>query len=501
MPSEPTATPASVSARELPDYWPIGGWRTSTPEEQGIDSEKLADMLAHIQEQALDIDSVTVIRNGTMVLDATLGLFPPDSKHIIHSCTKSIISALIGIAIDQGYIESVQQPVQDLFPERSVANLTADKEAMTLEHVLMMATGLNCRDSYLYRWRGLNKMRQSPDWVQFVLDLPMAEEPGTRFEYCNSASFLLSAIIQETTGMTALEFARENLFAPLGISDVAWPANPQGINIGWGELRLRPHDMAKIGYLYLNQGMWDGEQVIPSAWIRASTREHISAETLQDGYGYQWWIDASGVYMALGYAGQYIVVLPEKDMVVVFTSDLPENHFFVPNILTESFIIPAAASAEALPPNPDGVARLQALIEEVGQLQVIPQPVPTPPAIAESILGETYVMEQNPIGVRSFSIVRQEGDEMVLRATYEGDVELEVRIGLDGVPRLSPGSWEMPMAYTGGWEGESGFIAELDELGNLTQVRVEYHFEGDNVTATISGDLNMVIQGKRADAP
>jgi len=164
---------------------------------------------------------------------------------------------------------------------------------MTLEHVLTMATGLKCQDSYLYRWRGLRQVERSEDWVQFMLDLPMAEEPGTRFEYCNGASFLLSAIIQETTGMSALEFANEHLFGPLGIIDVTWSSNPQGITIGYSGLRMTPHDMAKIGYLYLNEGQWDGEQVVPAKWVKASTREHISA-TLEDGYGYQWWKGPGG---------------------------------------------------------------------------------------------------------------------------------------------------------------------------------------------------------------
>ena len=127
-------------------------------------------------------------------------------------------------------------------------------------------------------------MRGSSDWVQFVLDLPMVEAPGTRFEYCNSASFLLSAIIQETTGMTALDFAEEYLFGPLGIEDVIWPTSPQGINIGWGEMRLKPHDMAKFGYLYLNQGRWDDQQIVSVDWVTISTKKQISG-TLFDGYG------------------------------------------------------------------------------------------------------------------------------------------------------------------------------------------------------------------------
>ncbi|MCP4543240.1 MAG: serine hydrolase [Chloroflexi bacterium] len=339
-----TEQPSHTSASE--SYWPTQGWRTSTPEEQGVDSEMLDEMFETIQEQGYGIDSVTVIRNGHMVADATFRSFQPDSRHIIHSCTKSIVSALIGIAIDEGYIESVDQPILDIFSERTVANLDVDKEAMTLEHVLMMASGLECRDSYLYRWAGIREMQRSDDWVQFMLDLPMAEPPGTRFEYCNGGSFLLSAIIQETTGMTAAEFADERLFGPLGISDVRWPSNPNGITIGWGDLRMRPHDMAKIGYLYLNEGRWDGEQIVPADWVATSTRKHISA-TLQDGYGYQWWVTGDAdrqrprVYMALGYAGQFIFVVPEKALVVAVTSNLRDQDFYLPQQLLNDFVIPA----------------------------------------------------------------------------------------------------------------------------------------------------------------
>ncbi|MGD9030380.1 MAG: serine hydrolase domain-containing protein, partial [Anaerolineae bacterium] len=177
--------------------WPTETWPTSTPEEQGMDSQRLAEMLETIRKRGYGIDSVTVVRNGAIVADATVYPFEPGSRHIIHSCTKSIVSTLIGIAIDQGYLEGVGQRLVDIFPDRSVAYLDADKQAITLEHLLFMASGLECRDSYLYRWRGLREMSQSEDWVQFMLDLPMAEPPGTRFEYCNGGSFLLSAIIQQ----------------------------------------------------------------------------------------------------------------------------------------------------------------------------------------------------------------------------------------------------------------------------------------------------------------
>ena len=361
-----TKAEGSKMSSEKNTYWPTEGWRESTPEEQGIDSEILAKMFETIQEQNHAIDSVTVVRHGYLVTDAAIYPFRPDSKRVVNSCTKSVVSALIGIAIDQGHIESVEQPLLDFFPDRSVANLDARKQAMTLEDVLMMTTGLRCRDSYLYDWRGLDQMRATDDWIQFMLDLPMTKAPGSRFEYCNGASFLLSAIIQETTGMTAQAFAEEYLFTPLGISDVAWPENPQGISIGWGGIEMRPRDMAKIGYLYLNEGRWDDEQIVPAEWVKASTQKHIPA-TLQDGYGYQWWIADDGVYMALGYAGQYILVAPEKEMVVVFTGDLAERDFYTPQNLLNDFIIPAAKSPAPLPANPDGVAQLEALIDALAK--------------------------------------------------------------------------------------------------------------------------------------
>ncbi len=402
-----------------------------------MDSEMLGDLLTAIQTRLYDIDSVTVVRNGYLVFDVTFFPFQPDSKHRLFSATKSITAALVGIAIEQGYIESAQEPVLDLFPGRTAATLTAEKEAMTLENVLTMTTGLQCEDSDKFGFRGRDEMRQSPDWVQFMLDLPMAEEPGARFEYCNGASFLLSAVVQEATGTNALEFAEKHLFAPLGISDVVWPSNPQGITFGAAELRMRPHDMAKIGHLFLNEGLWDGEQVVSSAWVTASTRKHISAEG--DGYGYQWWVDESGIYYARGVAGQFIVVVPEEDMVVVFTSDMIANTHG-PRNLVDEFIVPAAESRTSLPANPDGVARLQTLTQNAARPEATPEPVPPPPAIAEQVLGQTYILEKNVTAWESITLVGQDGDEVLLRMTMDEtgpSSEVEIPLGLDGVQRLS----------------------------------------------------------------
>ena len=327
-----------------------------------MDSVRLAEMLNVIGVEEYNIDGLVVVRHGYLVAEAYMYPFMPGEKHIVYSCTKSVVSALVGIAIDQGHISSVEQPLPQLFPGRTPANSDPRKHAMTLEHVLTMTTGLDCRDSYLYRWQGLHEMERSGDWVQHVLDLPMVDEPGRRFEYCNGASFLLSALLQEKTGLNALNFAQQFLFDPLGIKEVRWLSNPHGVTIGWSDLYMTPRDMAKIGYLYLHRGQWDGRQIVSADWVASSTKKHTAA-TLEDGYGYQWWVASDDLYMALGYAGQFIFVLPAHDLVVVFVSSLPEQDFYVPQRLLEDYVVSAIRSDKPLADNPTGVRRLQSQIE------------------------------------------------------------------------------------------------------------------------------------------
>jgi len=350
-------TPASAT------NYPADGWPISTPEEQGLQSEKLAEMMAHIQKNNFHIDSILIVRNGHLVLDAYFYPFSKQQKHQIYSCTKSIMSALIGIAIDKGYIQHVDQPIRDFFPDKAFGNDDL-KKSITLETLLTMTSGLKCRDSYPYRWWGFFDMRASDDWAQFVLDLPMDAAPGEKFEYCNGVSYLLSAIIQNTTKMKTLDFARKHLFEPLGITDVEWERSPQGIDIGYGEMWLKPHDMTKIGWLYLNKGRCGQKQIVPAAWVEDSTRGQINA-TVCDRYGYQWWVDSGGYYAAVGHRGQRIFVVPGKNLVAVFTGT--GGRALISKNLLDFYIIPAAASPDALPPNTQGQTRLDALVKSAAR--------------------------------------------------------------------------------------------------------------------------------------
>ena len=340
-------------------YWPQAQWRTASPESQGMSSRVLAGLFHAVEKDEHEIDSVIIVRNGYVILESYSRHQEPHFRHQIHSCTKSVVSALVGIAIDEGYIESVDQSVLELFPEKFSNIEDGDKEKITLRHLLMMATGLACEDSVRHGFKGLKEMWQSEDWVQYMIDLPLRETPGTRFEYCNGASALLTAIIQKTTGMSGLEFARRHLFTPLKIEDVHWKSR-HGVTIGYSDLTMRPLDMARFGYLFLHDGRWNNHEIISDEWVSESTQKQIStAQT--DGYGYQWWVMDPDRYGARGAHGQRIFVLGDKDMVVVFTGSLKEPKTLIPETLLQNFIIGAIRSDNPLPENPRSWERLKAM--------------------------------------------------------------------------------------------------------------------------------------------
>jgi len=204
----------------VPDYWPTAGWRSSTPEAQGIDSGKLADLLLTIREQNVQIHSLLIIRHGYVVLDATFYPYDGKTPHNVASVTKSLMTTLIGIASDQGKL-ALDDKMVSFFPHRTIASLDPRKQNITVRHLASMSSGLDCAAEP--DEPTLKEMVASPDYVQFVLDREVAWEPGTQFVYCSPAIHMLSPILQQAAGMTTLDFARHNLFEPLGfeISEAA----------------------------------------------------------------------------------------------------------------------------------------------------------------------------------------------------------------------------------------------------------------------------------------
>jgi CubicO group peptidase (beta-lactamase class C family) len=328
---------AALDEAQYEPYWPTEGWRTSPAEAQGVNSDRLSEMFEYIDEQRVDIDSVVVIRNGYIIAEQYYPPYSQDDPHVIYSCTKSFMSALIGIAIAEGHIEGVEETVIGFFPEKKFDNLDARKTEMILEDLLTMRSGL----AWVEGWPAYQGLASSLAAISYVMDMKMSDTPGDVFNYCSGCSHVLSGIIQETTGMNTLDFAQDRLFEPLGISNVNWETDRSGIpNGGWG-LFLTPWDMAKFGYLYLHNGFWDGEQIVPEVWVRASVDRGENVELGVD-YGYQWWVyPEKNFFAAQGLAGQKIIVIPDLDMVIVFTADLENTD--IEWDLVENWIIPAAS--------------------------------------------------------------------------------------------------------------------------------------------------------------
>jgi len=271
-----------------PAYWPTIGWQSSTPEGQGFDSAKLAEGLQEIKQNGTRVHSILIVRDGLVLLDAYFYPYDGSYYHDLASVTKSVMTTLIGIAADQGKLE-LDQPMLSFFSDRTIANRDARKESITVRHLTAMTSGFEV--DLVDDENTAIEMRASDDWVQFSLDRPVVAEPGTRFAYDSASIHLLSAILQQATGMTAAEYAEANLFEPLGITNFYWPADATGYTRGWGDLALHPHDAAKIGFLFLHQGQWESSQVVSREWVKTATDAHISTGRDEDEYyGYGWWV-------------------------------------------------------------------------------------------------------------------------------------------------------------------------------------------------------------------
>jgi CubicO group peptidase (beta-lactamase class C family) len=321
--------------KTLPTYSPTMGWRTAKPSGVGLKTEILTNMITDIKASTTQTRSSLIVKDGYLVVEEYYLSYSKNDKQHLYSCTKSVVSTMIGIAISEGKIKGVTEKLPDLLPTESMEPWMRN---ITLENLLTMSAGLP-GDDWLYDFQGLNEMLSSPDPLKYALTRQKLFEPGSRFEYTDAVSHILSCIITEKTGISAAQYAEKMLFKPLGITDYSWTSDPQGRNWGYAQLRLRTTDMAKIGLLFLNEGTWDDKQLLPTSWVQEATKHRIDANLL-NGYGYQLWIDDNGWYTALGYQGQFIMVFPKLNIVAVLTGGTPETYNY--NIqLADRFIIPA----------------------------------------------------------------------------------------------------------------------------------------------------------------
>jgi CubicO group peptidase (beta-lactamase class C family) len=307
-------------------------WPRSTPEQQGLDSNRLTRLVEIIREgtEFPDLHSLLIVRNGSLVVEEYFGQYSGDKLHTLQSVSKSFTSALIGIAIERGDIMGVDEKILDFFTSmRIIKNMDKRKASMRLVDLLTMRSGTDYHEEGAESPHStLNSLESG--WDQFYLDRPMIHDPGTHFQYDSGGVILMSSMLKDRTGLHADGYAQKYLFKPLEITKVRWIKNREGHPHTGGGLHLIPRDMAKFGLLYLNNGGWEGKQVVPAHWVKESVQKHVNLIRRDPGivgYGYLWWLlspdpDGAGkelIYAAMGFRAQYIFVVPEHDMVVVVT--------------------------------------------------------------------------------------------------------------------------------------------------------------------------------------
>jgi len=320
------------------------GWQVADITAEGFDTQKILDMMDRVVNENYEgIDSVAIVKNNKLLLywftnreldqfDGWIGNTDRE-RHVLHSTSKSFTSALVGIAIDQGFIASTQVKFYDLFSYESYANWDPRKMEMMLEDVLTMRLGLQWDEwslPYTDRNNDLVALNNAHiDWAKALLDLPMVNDPGTVFTYNTAATNAIGQAVQNATGMPLSQFANLNLFFPMQITNAEWGRTPTNLPVGGSGLFLRTRDLAKFGQLYLNNGSWQGQQLISANWIADTVVRRVdisSWATYSEAYGFQWWLDdldykgqVVETWVTSGYGGQYLFVVPSLDLVVAFT--------------------------------------------------------------------------------------------------------------------------------------------------------------------------------------
>jgi CubicO group peptidase (beta-lactamase class C family) len=321
------------------------GWQTASLAEVGLNQAVIERMMINVKKLNYgQIDSVAIVKNGYLVHEGYLNIGLPNRLHELRSLTKGVISILTGMAIDQGYIGSVDDEMMQYFNGYdSIARWDEKKNDIKIKHLLTMSSGMSCDDTSIFSPGREGNLFQSEDWVKFFLDLPLSESPGVGFSYCAASVATLSGIIQKATGELGADFARDNLMSPLNIEKYLWNQSKNGLLHPNG-LFLKTRDIAKLGQLMLN-GRWNGTQLLSQEWVQAASA-HQHTDIDGDSLGYLWWRlkhnDIDYYYMH-GKGGQTVMIIPSESMVITITASN-----FSSNALSQNFQLIAEGIIPAL---------------------------------------------------------------------------------------------------------------------------------------------------------
>ena len=458
------------------------------------------------------LDSLLITRHGKIVTEAYYAPYEAGIPHAVNSVTNAIISTLTAIAWKDGLLDTPDHKVLDFFDPHDIANLGDRKEAITVQNLLDMTSGLDWTEGLTFFSSPL-AMEQSPNWVKYVLDRGMPDAPGEVFYYNSGNAHVLSAILTKLTGTTAFDYAKAKLFGPLGIEDVYWRQDPQGNSCGGYGLYLESRDMAKIGHLYLRDGVWEGKQLIPQAWIDQITHATVDMpDTWEPGLRYSnffWALPDKHVYMAVGFHRQVIMVFPDLDIVAVTTA---RGNYSLSEFA--DLVTAAVRSDTELAGNPAG-AKLLANKLLAASTQKSTEVGPAS-SLSAAISGKVYKFPPNGLRIKSLSLFLADAWPHYDLETYPRGATASLKfsgpIGFDGhyqngelvyhgfsdrfegSPRVT--------AAKGTWQGENTLLIRRLELGQGEPAeRWTLMFFGDKLSllAQFPEDPEIVIEGQTGE--
>jgi CubicO group peptidase (beta-lactamase class C family) len=464
----------------------------STPEREGISSTAILAFV-NAADSAIDaMNSVMIVRHGRVIAEGWWSPYDARTAHVLYSLSKSFTSTAVGLAVAEGKL-SLDDPVLKFFPGDAPDSVTANLRSMRVRDLLRMNTGQVTEAPML----STDPAYSGQTWVHRFLAHPVPYKPGTHFLYNSPATYMLSAIVQKTTGQKVLDYLEPRLFRPLGIDRPTWVESPQGIDAGAYGLNARTEDIAKLGLLYLQRGMWNGARILPAAWVDEATARQTSngsspTSDWDQGYGYQFWRSRHG-YRGDGAFGQYMLILPEYDAVVAITSGVRDMQS-VMNLVWDRLL--PAMGKDSLAPNPVAERALRA---KLGALTVRTAAGRATSPLAAKVSRRWYTLAENDRGLRAIALDLSSRTPAILVRGGErreaGGERREVRtpfaIGAwkrsatgfaNGLPRLLAVPAQPAVALSGGWTADSVFTLKIVAPETPFYSTLVFAFHGDAVS-------------------
>ena len=465
----------------------------STPEEQGISSSAI---LAFVQAADTSIDTMNsfmLVRHGQVVAEGWWKPYDAKTPHSLFSLSKSFTSTAVGLAISEGKL-SLDDQVLKFFPEDAPAEPSQNLRAMRVRDLLRMSAGHQTEGQW---WQtAAMQVKSDERLTKMFLAHPVPFKPGSHFLYNSPATYMLSAIVQKVTGTTVLDFLRPRLFDPLGFENPTWVSSLDGVTFGAVGLSVRTEEIARMGQLYLQKGMWNGRQLIPAAWVAEATKLQTSNGSSPNsdwdqGYGYQFWQSRHG-YRGDGAFGQYMIVLPQQDAVLAITSGVRNMQSVME--LAWNMLLPAMSSGAL----PDDIAAQRALRTKLAGLTVrVPSGRPTV-ALAARVSRRWYDLPENDRGIRAIALDFKSRSPAILVRTGAGESRTAIGMGswvksrtgfTNGIDRLLSVPANPEVAASGAWTADSVFTLKLIAPQTPYYSMLTFRFDGERLI--LDGEYNV----------